>query len=301
MNWIFLSFLMLVQQTYSYPIVRDWKNTPLIVFDNKKNAVLKKDDELRSPFFAITARLDELDLKLNPDHELFLFKNSKIQINEVFEDSEKPMHLLLMDGSIRLKNQSHGRNKFTNRIESVFFDLNEAADMDALITIDMTKPSVEIKMIKGTWNLSFFAYEKKLTLKAGQQVLFEGVIADSPDQIKYDFLLDQRKVPKGQLGPVKKFDVAKYVSEEKAAEGEIIKKDRLAKQKIKEEARKKKEYEDSFLCKGPFAQINQCAWRLESDKCYRQRCNVSGVWGDKTERPVNDKCTEQFLIGKCDY
>ncbi len=285
----------------AYPSVIDWKNSPVIVFENKKQSLLKKNEELRSPFFAITARLDELKLNLSGKNEIFLFKNSKIQIDEVFEGSEKPVHVTLLNGTIRLSNKKLSKQTVINNLETVFFNLPLAIDFDAIVILDISEPSVTIKMVSGQWDLSFFDYEKRIKLRSGQQVKFRGVSADEVNQIKYDFLLDGKRVPKGHLEEVKKFDVANYKAKEKAAESEILMKDLAAKKKIKDDLKKKKEYEDSFLCKKPFAQINQCAWILENQKCYRQRCNVSGEWGDKTERPLSDQCTGEYLIGKCDY
>jgi hypothetical protein len=287
----------------AYPMIMDWHNAPMIVDENNKHAVLKRKQLLKFAFSIVTSRMDEIQLKINTKNELYMYQNSKIQINEIFEDEDQPLTIFGLEGSFRIQNFPEDKNEtqILNQVKTVFFDLPQPHQSDAVIQMNPKEPSVEIKMIKGSWDLSFYAYEKKITLKAGQQVKFKGVLEDNSDQIKYDFLLDGKKVPQGKLEEIKKFSVAAYKASEKATQAEIVKKDLQAKRKIQEVLIKKKQYEDSFLCKKPFAQINQCAWRLESEKCYRQRCNVSGKWGDKTERPVSEQCTKDFLIGKCDY
>jgi hypothetical protein len=305
---LFLSLLLvttfLESRVQAYPRITNWRNEPLIVFEGDKHAVLKKDQELKSPFFALTSRLDEVTLSLNTGSSVEVAKNTKLQVFEVFEDLQQEHILFLFDGTIRLKNErsAHAKKEIKpNRIRTPFFDLDQPMNADVIIYQNMKEPSVEIRMVRGEWNLEFFSYEKKLTLKSGQQVKFTGQLADEPDQIKYDYLLEDKKIPKGHLGDVQKFNLAQFIAEKKVADADLIKKEKLEKKKIQDALNKKKKHEASFLCKNPFANLNQCAWILEGDKCFRQRCNAGGTWGDKTERPVTQACTKDFLVGSCDY
>jgi hypothetical protein len=297
--FLFVNFLTF--QAFAYPVIVEWKNNPMIVFENKKKSVLTRNEALRSPFFVTTEKTDEIKIRFGDNDFIKVLANAKIQIPEVFESEIKPYDVILLEGLIRLTNDRASHHSVRQNIKSAFFDLKQPAESDILIFVDMAKPAVEIKIIKGAWDLEFFSYEKKLTLKAGQQIRFEGVLNDEKSSLKYDFLLDGRKVPKGKLLDVKKFDITGYLNQEKFLIKEAARLKKLEQKKIEEARRKKKEWEDSFLCKNPFAQVNQCAWKNEGDTCIRQRCNVSGQWGDRTERPESDKCTDQFLIGKCDY
>ena len=286
----------------AYPRLLEWKNNPLIVFEGDKNVVLKKNQELKSPFFAITSRLDELRLELNVSNELALSKNSKIQIYEVFEDIQQEHTIFLIDGTVRIKNlKAHAKENKLNRLRTPFFDLTLPPQSDVIVQLNMKEPSVDIMFVKGAWDVEFFAYEKKLHLNAGQRVVFKGLLNAEGDQIRYDYLLDDKKIPKGELGSIQKFDVHKYEKEKTLADVDLLKKEKLEKKKSQQEIKKKKDHHASFLCKDPYGQLNQCAWKIEKEKCYRTRCNVSGVWGDKTERPVTDICTNDFLVGSCDY
>lgn len=295
---ILLGLIYLGLQAQAYPRILNWRNEPLLVFEGDRHAVLKKEQELKSPFFVLTSRLDDVTLSLNTGNEVEVAKNSKLQIYEVFEDVKQEHIVFLVDGTIRLKN--HNSTK-PNRIRTPFFDLDQPLNSDVVIQLNMKEPSIEIRMVKGEWNLEFFSFERKVQLKTGQQVKFTGQIADEPDQIKYDFLLEDKKIPKGQLGDVQKFDIAQFVADKKVADADIIKKEKLEKKKILESVAKKKKQEASFLCKNPFGRLNQCSWKVENEKCFRQRCNAAGQWGDKTERPLSAACTKDFLVGSCDY
>lgn len=303
LSLVFLSAFFLTAKVGAYPQIITWRNSPLIVFENNNNAVLKKSQEIKSPFFALTSRLDELSLNLNRGNEIEIFKNSKIQIYEVFEDVQQEHILFLVDGSIRLKNFKTDRQQEAkpNRLRTPFFDLAQPTESDVIIQLNMKEPSVEVRVVKGSWKLEFYAYEKKVELKAGQQVKFKGVLSDEPDQIKYDFLMDEKKIPKGQLEEIRAFDISRFLEEKKVNDADIIKKEQQEKKKIADALKVKKKQEASFLCKNPFGNRNQCAWKQESGKCFRQRCNASGKWGDKTERPITASCSADFLVGSCDY
>lgn len=304
MKLFFVLCLFLQVRVWAYPKILSWRNEPLLVFEGDKHAVLKKDQELKSPFFALTSRVDEVALSLNSGSSVEISKNSKLQVFEVFEDIDQEHILFLFEGMVRIKNDKKTEVKKApkaNRIRSPFFDLEQPLDADVIIFQDMKEPSVEIQMVRGQWDIEFFSYEKKVHLKAGQKVKFVGQLADEADQIKYDFLLEDKKIPKGQLGQVEKFDIARFIEEKKIADADIIKKEKLEKKKIQDAVLKKKIKEASFLCKSPFGNLNQCAWKLEKEKCFRQRCNASGRWGDLTERPVTEACTSDFLVGSCDY
>jgi hypothetical protein len=301
---LILGLLLVAAQTHAYPRVVNWRNEPLLVFEGDKHAVLKKDQGLKSPFFVLTSRMDEVTLSLNTGSTVEIAKNSKLQIFEVFEDPEQEHILFLFDGMIRLKNEKMTQTKKEskpNRVRTPFFDLDQPLNADVIVYQNMKEPSIEIRMVSGEWNLEFYSYEKKVSLKAGQQIKFTGQLGDEPDQIKYDFLLENKKIPKGQLGEIQKFDLARFNAERKMNDADMIKKEKLEKKKLNDAIRIKKKHEASFLCKSPFGNMNQCAWKMEGDKCFRQRCNAGGTWGDKTERPVTSACTKDFLIGTCDY
>lgn len=304
MKIYFLLVLFWSVQVFSFPQVIRWVNSPIVVFDNKKQAILAKDLWLKSPFAVVTARHDLLEFKINIFDSVTVYPNSKIQILDFQNETGFVSDLYILGGEARFTSvhRSLAKNETFVTLHTPFFDLPAAGVYDFIVDLDMNVPRVEIKVISGVLPLEFFAFETKLNLKAGERVVFQGVAAtDGSGGIKFDNLLNKRKIPKGKLSEIMKFDTTEFlVARKKFVITEAEKKLALKKKK-ESELKKKKAYEASFLCKKPFGQKDQCAWWLDAGKCYRKRCNVSGQWGDLIERPVTAICTKDFSVADCDY
>lgn len=289
---------------HAFPEILSWQNSPIVVFDNKSQAVLSKRGLLKRPFAIVTANRDELELSINHVDRLSIYGKSKLQVVDFANEGEFISDLYLLDGKIRYTSNFRGKDKvsgFDINIKSAFFDLKVSKPVDFFIELNMNEAWVELKVVKGSLPVEFFAYEKKVTLVEGQKVKFQGERSADKTSIQYDFLLGGRKVPKGQLLEVADFDSATYLkADEQARQKEILRK-KQADAKRLEKIRKQKEYEDSFLCKKPFAHKDQCAWWLEGGKCFRKRCNASGAWGDIIERPLNPNCKPDPVVSPCDY
>ncbi|MBY0553579.1 hypothetical protein K2P97_03565 [bacterium] len=289
---------------YSYPQVAIVKNSPIVVFDNKKQAVLKKDLFLKSPFAVVTASRDQLEFKINIVDKVLVYEKSKVQILDFVDETGYVSDLFILDGQIRFTATHRSVDKAKEQpihLRTPFFDLKIKEVSDFIVNLNMKDPSVEIKMISGALPVEFFAYEKQLTLRAGESVKFVGESDDDKVGIKYDFLLNKKKAPRGAIREVQKFDVSSFIEAEKKANQSEINKKKSARAKEEEKKRKQKEYEDSFLCKKPFGNKDQCVWWVESGKCFRKRCNVSGQWGDQTERPMSTLCKNDHNVAECDY
>lgn len=287
----------------AFPQVIDWKNSPIIIFENKVQAVLKKNTALKSPFAVVTANQDQLEFKINIFDRVVVYPKSRVQVLEFSDDAGFVSEFYILDGQIRFATfpSSVAKDAAVVTLKTPFFDLKTAGVADFIVNLNMKESSVEIKMIAGVLPLEFFAHEKSLNLKAGESVKFQGVSAEDGIGIKYHYLLNKRKVPKGVMGEVQKFDQSFFVQNEKNIVLEQAKQKKSLQRKAENIKRKQKEYEDLFLCKNPFAQKDQCAWWQEESKCYRKRCNVSGQWGDFIERPVTENCKKDFSVNKCDY
>jgi len=301
---LFLSLLVLFSAIAGngFPEIVGWQNSPLVVFDNKAQAVLSKKGLLKRPFALVTASRDELELAVNHFDRLTVYEKSKLQVMDFANDGEIISDLYLLNGKIRYTKNFRGKdNGFDITVKSAFFDLKVSKPVDFFIELNMNEAWVELKVIKGSLPLEFFAYEKKITLLEGQKVRFQGERSADKTGIQYDFLLGGRKVPKGQLADADDFDTAAYLKADEAARQKEIQRKKESEAKRLEKIRKQKEYEDSFLCKKPFANKDQCAWWLEDKKCFRKRCNASGAWGDIIERPANANCKLQPVVAPCDY
>lgn len=302
-----------LQLMASYPQILAWKKAPLLAFDNKKQVKLKMNEALKFPFAVLTKEKDQLSLRVNTFDELVLYPKSQLQVMSFADDSGSVSDLYFLGGQLRYTAKQRNQQKTaqpassdsTSLVEQLviktpFFDLKTLSEADFIVVLDMKEPSVEVKVLAGQLPLEFFAYEKKLTLQAGQSVKFVGEFADNKLGIQYDYLLNNRKVPRGKLQDVKSFSVEDFLKSEKQAiehEKQIFR-DRAEKEK--ERLRKIKEYEDSFLCKKPFGQKNQCYWKLDGQACSRYRCDINANWEDKTPRPLQD-CKRKLEVGSCDY
>lgn len=287
----------------AYPKIVSWEKKPIVVYENRQEASLRKDQQLKLPFVVVTANEDEFRFVINKFDQVSVYPKSKIQILEITETVGFVPELYLLDGQIRLASTYRGVEKQPEvvKLKTPFFDLKMDVAVDVVVNLDMKKPSIEIKLLEGILPIEFFAYEKKVTLRAGQSVRFTGEFSEDGKGVKYDYLLNNRKIPKGSLSDVAAFDVGEFKKQEVAQTEIKIEKAKAAKRKAEEKKKKQKAYEANFLCKKPFGQKDECAWWAENGTCFRQRCNISGQWGDVTERPMSPICGKNFYVTRCDY
>ena len=299
----FLSLSLCAYVVQAYPSIVSWQNRPVVALENKRQAELVPNGLLKSPFAVVTGAHSEITLKLNGFDRLLVYEKSKAQILEINNEGLYVPEFYLIDGRLRVTTEFRGVDKsaLNMTLKTPFLDLNLDSEADFFIELNMKEAWIELKILKGSLPLEFFAYEKKVTLVEGQSVRFQGELSDDKKSIKYDYLLNNRKAPRGLLQDAKSFDREKVLKEdEKARQCEINRKKDIEKKKM-DKIRQLKTYEDSFLCKKPFGQKDQCAWWIEKGKCYRKRCNVSGHWGDVIERPVTPRCQPHFIVSACDY
>lgn len=286
----------------SFPKISGWTGRPVVIYENKKEAVLKKDGLLKLPFAVVTANGDEFDFSLNTFDRIHVYPKSKLQILEISDEAAFVPELYLLDGKLRVRPGYRGVEEAEVLVlKTPFFDLPLRATADFLVELDMKTPAVEVRVLEGVLPLEFFAFEKKLTLKAGESARFTGELAENGAGIRYDYLLNNRKVPKGRLSEVAKFDVTSFKNAENALADKAREGERNRLRKAAAQKKKQKAFEASFLCKKPFGQKDDCAWWAENGKCFRQRCNVNGEWGEVTERPMTAICGKDYYITQCDY
>ncbi|AGH95661.1 hypothetical protein [Pseudobdellovibrio exovorus] len=300
--WVFASVLC-TTRAMAFPQIQEWQAKPLVVYDNKREVTLKKALQLKSPFAVVTANEDSLGLVVNSFDHIRVYPKSKIQVPDFENEHGLVSDLYLLDGKIRLTSTFRGVNKqyVALNLKTPFFEFRPESLVDMVVELNMKVPSIEIWVLEGTLPLKFFEYEKNFNLKAGEKIRFIGELNDEKSAIRYDYLLNDRKVPKGKATDVELFSVDEFLKEERLAKQAADAKRKELLRQEQERQKKKKAHEASFLCKNPFGQKDQCSWRLEGGKCFRQRCNVSGQWGDKTERPINGQCKKEFHVTQCDY
>ncbi len=308
-NICLLTFsLLLYLPTYAvqvelFPEVISWKKAPEIKFENGKLAPLEKNLKIKNSFVITTRIDDEVTLKFSGGEEITVLPKTKVEVPQVSPDTGDVSEFIIVDGAVRYRAPEIIEARSKLRLKSAFFDLKIPAGVDALFSLNMSLPLAKIQVIEGEMKAEFLDFEKKQLLRSGDSVAFDGEKDDEKnvEAIKYDYLLNGRRSPHGKLGPVEKFDYNTYVKLEKdklqAERDAALKQKQLADLK----KQKQKAFENSFLCKKPFGQRDECYWIKKDATCYRHRCNASGKWGDPTERPLDAKCKSQPHIGVCDY
>lgn len=279
-----------------FPQIETWKNLPKIEFEENKSGVLKKDQALKNAFLISTGAADQIQIRFAGGEVITILPNTKIDVPQVSPDTGEASELSITEGKIRIQSGASSNSKL--RIKSLFFNLKIPAATDLFLTVDLTTAWAKIDIIQGEMMAAFLDFEKTQVLKMGESVTFKGEREGS--SIKYDYLLNSRKAPHGSLQPVQPFDTAEFVLQEKA--NEKAAKEALQKRKAAEAVglRKKQAFENSFLCHKPYGQRDQCYWKKKNQECYRYRCNVSGQWGDETERPLSPHCDSE-IAAPCDY
>ena len=286
-------------QTELFPEITSWKKAPVIEFENKSVASISKNQKLKNAFFVTTGSEDEVTFKFSGGEIITVRPRTKIQVPQVSPDTGDISEFIILEGSVRYKAPAVIDKRSKLRLKSAFFDLKIPSDIDAMFSLNMNLPTAKIQIIQGEFKAEFLDFEKKQILRAGEGVVFEGEKVN--DQVKYDYLLNGRKSPHGVLGAVEKFDYTSLVDQAKSKEqAELAEIDKIRKEAALK-LKKKTDYENSFLCKKPFGQQNECYWITKNNRCYRFRCNVQGRWGAETERPMSERCQPKPQIGLCDY
>ncbi|MFZ3231166.1 MAG: hypothetical protein WA160_13240 [Pseudobdellovibrio sp.] len=286
-------------QALKYPKILEWQGSPIIEFINNKKAILKKDQPLKNSFVVVTANDDEVQLQFSYGEKITIQAKSRIQVPQVSPDTGEANELFIFDGVIHYKSDvTESESKL--KIKSAFFDLKLPAVIDAIVSIDKKKPSTKFLVVKGELSVTFLDFEKTVVIKSGEAVTFTGE-KDESGNVKYDYFLEGKKAPHGRIEEIEKVDISAYFEKEK----EVLKaKAAVVQNKKAIEALKKKKlkkYLDSFLCHEPLGQRDECYWKSIEKKCFRFRCNVSGQWGDETERPQIEKCNLPAAATACDY
>ncbi len=283
-----------------FPEIVSWKKAPVIEFENKSVAKLEKRLKLKTSFRVVTKLDDELVIKFSGGEVITVLPKSKVEVPQVSPDTGDVGEVIILEGLVRYKSAEIIDDRSKLRLKSGFFDLKIPASTDLIVDLNMSLPRAKIQVISGEIKAEFLDFEKKQILKSGDQIAFDG--EKEGEQIKYDYLLDGRKSPHGVLGPVEKFDYNVFVQIEK--DKVALEKIQLQKklQEIELKKKKQKAYENSFLCKKPFGHNQECYWIKKNEQCFRYRCNVSGKWGDETERPMKkERCLPIAQVGVCDF
>ena len=270
--------------------------------DAEKPLDLKKNDIFTEHAKIVTTTDAEVKIEVDPYTQLIIFENTTVEIPVITWGQGEIQDINLIQGRIQVSCEKNcARNYSTPISKNAFgngvFVLHYKAEV----------PSVELTTLHGEQDFRGLENENVIHLKAGQRVVFQGLIEN--EQVAYDVLLKGRKVARGQMGPI-----ATVPSEELEAL-EVRSKKLKPIEIVKPKAPPRT---PSQICDAPYGELNQCAWTCEglSSKkklktcdlsqsgvhCVRRRCNANGQWGDATVLNQNaNRCERQPVVAGCDY
>ena len=289
-SWLF-SFS---AQSVEYPYVTGVQGKVLLTTEGAKEFSLKGPLTLKKKATLKTSSASEVKVLLDAERFLVVRPSSEVQLPIISQETGQVPVLLLKKGEIYI---SQGQS-YNMALRS---DLNEFITPKGryLLGFDPKKATSWVKVLEGTFEFSAMNFEKSVTVKAGEQVSFNGVIEDG--EIAYDVLLKGKKVPRGDLSKV----TAVVASDMQLYSPEKLKKAEQDAQKKRDAViAKAKEAQAKYVCQTPPAEFNQCMWVLEKNICYRFRCNANGDWAEKTEVAAKTsglQCSKEAFIASCDY
>jgi len=244
-----------------------------------------------------------LQLQISEKFNLVIFPNSKIKI-EGFENEKNIFEvkkIVFSTGRFYIQNFDSPAVLF----ESSFFSWQHSdAKKYEEFYLDLNLEKALFRVCAGETGLQAHLFEletiKKLQNEQGAE--FQGVI--EKNEIAFDFLLNNRKIPKGEWKSGFKCDFDNILKQVKDVELKVIELNRARELKIKKAKALKKAQYDQSLCHEPNGQFNQCWWVKKKTECFRYRCNAEGKWSDQFQLPLKDiaqKCPTQTRVANCDY
>ncbi|MFZ4403533.1 MAG: hypothetical protein ACOYOK_05465 [Pseudobdellovibrionaceae bacterium] len=264
----------LVKKPTKYPFIF------ALTGDKKKIFLTNKDNQTSSAQnqYVLT---EKATLRTSPGTEVFIQLDESRSIH-ILEDSEVlllainwpegrcPL-VVIKSGSVRWRQDADSaKAKYNIAAQSDLFEFIVPAG-HYQFSFFPQKALAEARVYFGVLNFSATNAEESVTLKAGQQVGFQGILENG--QISYDVLLHGKKIPRGNLTAVSSVspsDMQRF-SETAIKAKQQQEQKALALAKAKKEADRKKA---GYICTQPDGIFNQVV--LIKNK--KQRCNANGQW-----------------------
>ena len=295
-----------------YPTIVEIQGQAWVTGKDGKRILVKGKPKLIEKALIETSLGARVKVDLDGERTFWVQEASEVSMPAISWESGQAPVLILKLGSLRWQ-QSSEKAAYNVALRSDLFEFIPPAG-DFVFSIIPDKAYTEVKVFKGKIEFSALNAEDSVTVKAGEQAGFQGVIEGG--QIAYDILLKGKKIPRGKLTGVKAVDVGEIKAEE----------ERLALLKKAQEAKKKaalKAVESikkaGYICEKPAGRLNECAWTCEGNpkgekkvcqvqtagvSCVRQRCNANGQWAEMTSLSAEigaTACMAQITVAPCDY
>lgn len=164
---------------------------------------------------------------------------------------------------------------------------------DMIADFDKQTKRTEFEILSQQQNVQIDSDDREIPAPEGTRLVFKPEYVDG--EIAYDFLLNDRKIPKMHMEKttvenLKRIDVELWKAPLKVAN--------ITKKKITSKA---KADLSKYICKSPKGTLNACLFVKEKSSCVRYSCNLSGDWTQRTPFEKNDLCPTSRTVKSCEW
>ncbi len=164
---------------------------------------------------------------------------------------------------------------------------------DLIVQHDSKSKQTDFEMIKGNQLIQIDSDDREMPAPEATRLTFIPEFIEG--DMVYDFLLNNRKIPKMKMEKAELKNVAFMTAD---MWKQPIKK--LAETKKKAKAVAKAE-EGVFICKAPKGKLNECAFVKEAQHCLRYSCTLNGTWSQRTEFTEGKFCPKSKTVKDCEW
>lgn len=214
---------------------------------------------------------------------------SKIKIIVPNSQTES-LQVELLNGQVYII--SEGNIHF--KIESLFsFNI---AKGEFLVMFNEATKVTKFTSFVGAQRIQIVADDRENILAENQTLEFVPEWSDG--ELVYDFLLNNRKIPKFHLqkanaDPKEKVEPSEWVAKEKNLKAKVKSNNNHSNNHQKTESKVQQ------ICSKPNGSYSSCYWAQEKDRCVRYTCNLNGNWVQRTEFKKNRDCPSGPMLKPC--
>lgn len=211
---------------------------------------------------------------------LKVFKNSLVRYNDSV--------LQLVSGRIYIKAEA---TDLTFQVPTFFkFRITPG---DFVADHDLKAKSTTFEILSKPQVVQIDSDDREMATIEGTKLVFQAELVDG--DIAYDFLLNDRKIPKLKM---EKHKIDKPLLLDTNLWTSSVKKAAEAKKK---QAKKTAIDNTKYICKSPNGVLSTCAFVIESHGCIRYSCNLSGEWTQRTVFLKSELCPKVKTIKDCEW
>lgn len=296
-----------------YPAIADWYGQVWVTGKDGKRKPVRAKQILREKALLETSLLGQVKVQLDEKRSFMLLGASEALLPVIGWDGGESPVVILKTGELHWHQDLNVKGPYNVALSSALFEFI-APPGEYILSIYPEKAFAGVKVFQGALEFSALNGDESVTVKAGQQAGFQGVLEGG--EIAYDVLLKGKKIPRGHLAPVSSIDTAELA---KMAEVERKRQMGIAKKKQALKFAQEKLKRSGVICQNPPAKFNECAWvclnnpkkekqaclvKTAGVSCVRRRCNANGAWAEETvldAEKASSLCSAQPVVGPCDY